>query len=79
MTYVIAIRYMGCGMFTFTYDEVKRKIQSETAVRPQFTADVFSNLEDTFHKSIARIKTTLFLSPEGEKFLRFNSEKRSPS
>ncbi len=58
---ILLIHHTDCGMLTFTDDDVKRKIQSEIGIRPQFALEAFPNLEDDVRQSIARIKASPFI------------------
>jgi carbonic anhydrase len=59
---VVLIHHTGCGMLTFTDDEVKAKIQSETGIRPPFALEAFTDLDGDVRQSIARIKASPFIS-----------------
>jgi carbonic anhydrase len=59
---VVLIHHTGCGMLTFTDDEVKAKIQSETGIRPSFALEAFTDLDGDVRQSIARIKASPFIS-----------------
>lgn len=58
---IVLIHHTDCGMLTFTDDEVKKKIQSETGIRPAFALEAFPNLEGDVRQSIARIKASPFI------------------
>jgi carbonic anhydrase len=58
---IILIHHADCGMLTFTDDDVKRNIQSETGIRPPFALEAFPNLDDDVRQSIARIKASPFI------------------
>ncbi len=58
---IILIHHTDCGMLTFTDDEVKKKIQSETGIRPQFALEAFPNLEEDVRQSVGRIKASPFV------------------
>ena len=58
---IILIHHTDCGMLTFTDDEVKKKIQSETGIRPQFALEAFPNLDEDVRQSIGRIKASPFV------------------
>lgn len=62
---IILIHHSDCGMLTFNDDEVKRKIQSETGIRPPFALEAFPNLEEDVRQSIARIKASPFVPRKG--------------
>jgi carbonic anhydrase len=58
---IILIHHTDCGMLTFHDDELKRKIEEETGIRPAFALEAFANLEDDVKQSIARIKASPFI------------------
>jgi carbonic anhydrase len=67
---VVLIHHTGCGMLTFTDDEVKAKIQSETGIRPSFALEAFTDLDGDVRQSIARIKASPFI-PKKDKIRGF--------
>jgi carbonic anhydrase len=58
---IVLIHHTDCGMLTFSDDELKRKIQSETGIRPPFALEAFSNIEEDVRQSIARVKASPFI------------------
>jgi carbonic anhydrase len=58
---IILIHHTDCGMLTFDDDDLKRKIEEETGIRPAFALEAFANLEDDVKQSIARIKASPFI------------------
>jgi carbonic anhydrase len=56
-TEVILIHHTGCGMLTFSDDEVADQIESETGVRPPFPLESFPDLDGNVRDSIEKIKT----------------------
>ena len=48
-------------MLTFTDDTFKADIQSETGIKPHWSAEAFSDLEADVRQSIARIKASPFV------------------
>lgn len=58
---IILIHHTDCGMLTFHDDDIKRKIEEETGIRPAFAFEAFSDLEDDVKQSIARIKASPFI------------------
>jgi carbonic anhydrase len=55
---IVLIHHTDCGMLTFTDDDVKKKIQADTGIRPSFALEAFPNLEEDVRQSIARIKAS---------------------
>ena len=60
-TEVVLIHHTDCGMLTFTDDAFKADIQSDTGIKPHWSAEAFSDLEQDVRQSIARIKTSPFV------------------
>src|ERR1700722_12341600 len=55
-TEIILIHHTDCGMLTFTDDEFKAAIQADTGIKPAWSAEAFSDLDEDVRQSIARIK-----------------------
>src|SRR5580693_5494664 len=53
---IILIHHTDCGMLTFTDDDLKNRIESETGIRPPFAFEAFSDLDADVRQSIGRIK-----------------------
>jgi carbonic anhydrase len=60
-TEVILVHHTDCGMLTFTDDAFKADIQSDTGIKPHWSAEAFSDPEQDVRQSIARIKTSPFV------------------
>ena len=58
---IILIHHTDCGMLTFTDDAVKKQIEDDTGIRPDFALEAFSDLEKDVRQSIARIKASPFV------------------
>ncbi len=58
---VILIHHTDCGMLTFTDDQVKAQVQSDTGIRPAFALEAFTDLEEDVRQSVARIKASPFV------------------
>ena len=58
---VVLIHHTDCGMLTFSDDELKAQIHEEVGVKPHFSMESFSNLEEDVRQSIARIKANPFV------------------
>ncbi|UCE86756.1 MAG: carbonic anhydrase [Deltaproteobacteria bacterium] len=58
---IMLIHHTGCGMLTFTDEELKDAIQKDTGVRPPFAIDTFADLEDDVRQSMARIHASPFV------------------
>ena len=60
-TEIVLVHHTDCGMLTFTDDTFKADIQSETGIKPHWSAEAFSDLEADVRQSIARIKASPFV------------------
>ena len=58
---IMLIHHTDCGMLTFTDDSFKADIQSDTGIKPHWSAEAFSDLEADVRQSIARIKASPFV------------------
>src|SRR6058998_1927960 len=58
---IILIHHTDCGMLTFEDADFRLHIQEETGVKPAWSAETFTNLEDDVRQSIARIKNSPFV------------------
>jgi carbonic anhydrase len=59
---IVLIHHTGCGMLSFTDDDVKRQIEADTGIRPPFALEAFGDLEADVRQSIARIKASPFVT-----------------
>jgi carbonic anhydrase len=58
---IVLIHHTDCGMLTFHDDDLKRKIEEETGIRPAFALEAFADLDKDVKQSIARIKASPFI------------------
>jgi carbonic anhydrase len=58
---IILIHHTDCGMETFSDDEVKDQVLSETGLRPSFALEAFPKAEDDVRQTAARIKASPFV------------------
>jgi len=59
---IILIHHTDCGMLTFSDDELKAQIHEEVGLKPHFSMESFSDLEEDVRQSIARIQASPFIS-----------------
>ncbi|MEX3758001.1 carbonic anhydrase, partial [Mycobacteroides abscessus] len=52
---IILIHHTDCGMLTFTDDAFKQSIQDETGIKPPWSAEAFTDLDEDVRQSLARI------------------------
>ena len=53
---IILIHHTDCGMLTFTDDEFRGDLQAETGIKPTWSPESFTDLDDDVRSSIGRIK-----------------------
>ncbi|MEV7968048.1 carbonic anhydrase [Sphaerisporangium sp. NPDC088356] len=53
---IILIHHTDCGMVTFTDDGFKGAIEAETGIKPDWSAEAFTDPEEDVIQSISRIK-----------------------
>lgn len=58
---IILIHHTNCGMLTFTDDDFKKSIETETGLRPAWAAEAFPDVELDVKQSISRIKASQFI------------------
>jgi carbonic anhydrase len=58
---IMLIHHTDCGMLTFTDDDLRRQIQRETGVKPEWAAEAFDDLEEDVRQSVARIRASPFI------------------
>ena len=58
---VILIHHTDCGMLTFSDDELKAEIHEEVGMKPHFSMESFSDLEEDVRQSVARIQASPFI------------------
>jgi carbonic anhydrase len=58
---IVLIHHTDCGMLTFSDDELKQQIQEDVGVKPHFSMESFTDLEDDVRQSIARIQASPFV------------------
>jgi carbonic anhydrase len=67
---VVLIHHTDCGMLTFKDEDLKKKIEAETGIRPAFALEAFPDLDADVRQSIARIKASPFV-PKKDKIRGF--------
>ena len=58
---IILIHHTDCGMLTFSDDELKAQIHEEVGMKPHFSMECFSDLEEDVRQSVARIQASPFI------------------
>jgi carbonic anhydrase len=58
---IVLIHHTDCGMLTFSDDDVKAQIEEDTGLRPPFSLEAFSDLEEDVRQSARRIKSSPFV------------------
>jgi carbonic anhydrase len=58
---IILIHHTDCGMLTFSDDELKTQIHEDVGMKPHFSMESFSDLEEDVRQSVARIQASPFI------------------
>jgi carbonic anhydrase len=58
---IILIHHTDCGMLTFTDEQFRGRLEEETGVRPDWSSECFSDLEQDVRDSAERIKSSPFI------------------
>ena len=58
---VVLVHHTDCGMLTFTDEQFAQRLEEETGVRPNWSAESFDDLEGDVRESIARIRSSPFI------------------
>ena len=58
---IMLIHHTDCGMLTFKDDDLRRQIQDETGVKPEWAAEAFDDLDEDLRQSVARIRSSPFI------------------
>jgi carbonic anhydrase len=58
---IMVIHHTDCGMLTFKDDDFKEQIQADTGIKPTWSAEAFSDLDEDVRQSVARIKASPFI------------------
>jgi carbonic anhydrase len=58
---IILIHHTDCGMLTFSEDDLKQQIHEEVGMKPHFSMESFSDLEEDVRQSIRRIRVNPFI------------------
>lgn len=61
-TEIILIHHTDCGMLTFTDDAFKRTVQDETGIKPPWSAESFTDLDEDVRQSLRRIESSPFVT-----------------
>lgn len=59
---VMVVGHTGCGMLTFSDDELRAEIQAEVGIRPPLAFEAFTDLDDEVLQSLARLAACPFLT-----------------
>ncbi|MDP5033786.1 MAG: carbonic anhydrase, partial [Solirubrobacteraceae bacterium] len=57
----VLIHHTDCGMLTFTDDEFKASIQTETGIKPEWAAEAFPDVDEDVRQSLARVHASPFI------------------
>jgi carbonic anhydrase len=60
-TEIMLIHHTDCGMLTFKEEDLKAQIHEDVGLKPHFSMESFSDLEEDVRQSIARIQASPFI------------------
>ena len=55
-TEIVLVHHTDCGMLTFTDDGFRQQIEAETGVRPTWSAEAFTDLDQDVRQNVGRIR-----------------------
>ena len=58
---IVLIHHTDCGMLTFNDEAFKRAIHDEVGIRPDWSSESFSDLDEDVRESLARIRMSPFI------------------
>jgi len=67
---IVLVHHTDCGMVTFRDDDLKRRIEEETGLRPSFALEAFPDAAQDVRQSIGRIRANPFI-PRKDKIRGF--------
>jgi carbonic anhydrase len=76
-TEIILIHHTDCGMLTFTDDQVKAQIATDTGIRPPFALEAFADPDGDVRQSIARVQASPFIPHKKVRGFVYEVEKGS--
>jgi carbonic anhydrase len=59
---IVLIHHTECGMLTFSDDEFREQIQSDTGIKPPWSPESFTDLDADVRSSIGRIRTSPYIA-----------------
>ena len=63
---IILIHHTDCGMLTFSDDELRKQVQDDTGIKPEWAAEAFDDVEADVRQSIKRIESSPVRSAQGQ-------------
>jgi carbonic anhydrase len=63
---IILIHHTDCGMLTFTDGGFRASIEKETGIKPPWSSEAFSDLDEDVRQSVRRIKASPFIPRRDE-------------
>lgn len=58
---VILVHHTNCGSLTFTDDELRNELLSDTGQKPAWSPESFQDLDQDLRQSMARVRTSPFV------------------
>ncbi len=60
-TEIVLVHHTGCGMLTFTDEDLAARLEAETGARPAWSAHAFADLDTDVREAMARLRESPFL------------------
>ncbi|HEV2370384.1 MAG TPA: carbonic anhydrase [Acidimicrobiales bacterium] len=58
---IVLVHHTRCGMMQITDESFAHEVQADTGIRPPWSAEAFSDLEDELKQCMARVRSSPFL------------------
>ena len=58
---IALIQHTGCGMMTITDEQFSRQLEEQTGARPEWSAQAFTDLDESLRASMARLRASPFV------------------
>ncbi len=58
---IVLIGHTGCGMMTITDEQFSRQLEEQTGARPEWSAQAFTDLDESLRASMARLRASPFV------------------
>jgi carbonic anhydrase len=59
---IVIMQHTSCGMMTITEDGFRDELQADTGLRPTWSVEAFTDVEESVRQSVARVRLSPFLA-----------------